>query len=437
MVTQSIQATVEAVQDGFLRGGLTVVPSPAFRLRAFHTAFSSRLENPVLHDASRRNTTEADLFIRPDPGNRRLYLRASALRQALDRGTLSYYQGSAAVPVRSLVAEVGVRREVDAQAQGPRLTRDFQFAALRGVVRLPGRRSVLVQGELEFMDARDVERARTQIGYQLTRSLRLDVGSYWQRVLGRSFTISLNTTIPQLRSITQLVAQEDLPAQVTQFSQGTVYWNEATSQVGFAQGPGLERGGLAGYVFLDENGNGARDPDERDLEGVRVVVGSRAVTTDDLGRHTAWDLVPFEPVEVWADSASIADPTLVPVHSAVSVRVPPASFGRVNVPLTRSREILGSVVLVDGDREIPLPYAELELIDTENGEPRTFRAFSDGEFYEAGIRPGLYELRLSRAYQERTGVVPEAGWIPVPVQVGDDMDVLGPIVLRVVRGGTR
>ncbi|HSG47776.1 MAG TPA: hypothetical protein VLA43_08200 [Longimicrobiales bacterium] len=436
MVRRSIQLSGEAVRAGFLRGGLTVAPSPSFRLRAFHTAFSSSLDHPTLHDTSRRGTTEADLFLRPDPGNQRLYLRASALRQALTPGTLSAYQTSLTVPLGSLVTEVGVRREVNQPSAGPLLSRDFQFGALRGVIRLSGRRSLVVRGELEYQDVRDMERARAQVGYQLTRNLRLEVGAFWQRVTGHAFTVSLNTVLPQLRSITQLVSQEDLPTQVTQFSQGTVHWNEATSQLGFSQGPGLERGGLAGYVFLDENGNGERDPEEEDLEGVRVVVGSRAVTTDRQGRHVAWDLIPFEPVEVWADSASIADPTLVPVHSALSVRVPPASFGRVNVPVIRSREIMGSVVLVDGDREIPLPYAQLELIDTENGSARPLQAFSDGEFYEAGIRPGLYELRLSREYLDRTGVVPEAGWIPVPVQVGDGMDVLGPIVLRVVRGGT-
>lgn len=436
MLTQSLQFSADAVRAGFLRGGVTLAPSPSLRIRAFHTAFSSYLAEPTLHDAARRNTTEADLFVRPVPGNQRLFFRTAVLRQALSTGSLARYQGSVTVPLRGLSGEVGVRREVDDPPGGPRLSRDFQFAALRGVVRLPGQRTVVVGGEVEFLDGREVERARTQLSYQLNGFLRMEVGSYWQRITGHAFTVSLTTLLPQLRSITQMVVQDDLPTQVTQFNQGTVHWNEATSQVGFSQGPGLERGGLAGYVYLDENGNGQRDPEEEDLEGVRVVVGNRAVTTDGMGRHTAWDLIPFEPVEVWADSASIADPTLVPVHSALRVRVPPASFGRVNVPVIRSREIMGSVVLVDGDREIPLPYAQLELIDTETGSARPLRAFSDGEFYEAGIRPGLYELRLSLEYLTRTGVVPEAGWIPVPIQVGDGMDVLGPIVLRVVRGGT-
>lgn len=435
MLTQSLQLSAEAVRAGFLRGGLTVAPSPGFRLRAFHTAFSSYLAEPVLHDAARRNTTEADLLVRPAPANPRLFFRAAALSQAFATGTLSRVQASVTVPMGALGAEVGLRREVDAQDQAPRQSRDFQFAALRGVVRLPGQRAMVVRGEMEFADVREAERVRTQLGYQLTRNLRLEVGTFWQRMGGSGFTVSLNTSLPQLRSITQMLVQEDLPTHVTQFSQGTVHWNEATSQLGFAQGPGLERGGLAGYVFLDENGNGERDPEDLDLEGVRVVVGNRAVTTDSAGRHAAWDLVPFEPVEVWADSTSLSDPTLVPVHSALSVRVPPASFGRVNVPVTRSREIMGSVVLLDGDREVPLAYAPLVLIDTETGEPRSFRAFSDGEFYEAGIRPGLYELRLGTEYLQRTGLVPEAGWIPVAVQVGDWMDALGPIVLRVVRGG--
>ena len=81
----------------------------------------------------------------------------------------------------------------------------------------------------------------------------------------------------------------------------------------------IERGGISGYVFLDDNGNGIRDAGEPGIPGVRVVVGGRAVRTDARGRHSSWDLVPFEPVEIWTDSTSIPDPTLVPVRNQISV----------------------------------------------------------------------------------------------------------------------
>lgn len=95
---------------------------------------------------------------------------------------------------------------------------------------------------------------------------------------------------------------------------------------------------------MDENGNGVRDASEAGLEGVRVVIGGRTVRTDAEGRHQVWDLVPFEPVTAWADPASIADPRMVPVREWVEVVVPQASFGRLDIAVTPSHEIWGSVV---------------------------------------------------------------------------------------------
>jgi hypothetical protein len=164
---------------------------------------------------------------------------------------------------------------------------------------------------------------------------------------------------------------------------------------------------------------------------VRLVVGDHAVTTDAFGRHTAWDLVPFEPVEIWADSTFIEDPTLVPTRNAVRVTVPPASFRRVNVPVSPSSEITGTVLLVDGEGSSPLAYARLELFDIETGAVRPIRAFSDGEFYEAGVRPGRYRLRLVPDYLDQTGLVAEGEPVPLDVVAGSDGHGVDPVVLRV------
>lgn len=433
-LTPSILLSLEGVRAGHLRAGAAYAPSPRIRVRAAHTAFSGHLDEPVLHDARRRRTTESDVLFRPDPARPRLLLRASLLDEGLEDRSRTRVQGSVTFPLGNLGIETGLRRELENPELGPRLVRDFQFAALSGMMALPGRRVLTLRTELELAGGDAVERARAQVGYQISSGTRLEVGAGWQRFTGASLVLSVSSYLPQLRNVTQLVAREGSRGQVSQFSQGTVYWNEATSQVSLAPGPGIERGGISGYVFVDANGNGILDPGEKGLEGVRVVVGNRAVTTDRLGRHAAWDLVPFEPVEVWADSASISDPFLVPSRDQVQVRVPPSSFGRVNIPVSPSRELMGRVVLVTGGESVALPYARLELMDLSSGRTRTLRSFSDGEFYESGIRPGRYELRLDPEYLRATGLVPLAAWVEVEVEAGSDPSPVGPIVLRVIPG---
>jgi hypothetical protein len=431
-VLPSLQLSAEAVHRGFLRGGLTFAPSPRFRARLVHTAFSSDVDAPVLNDGSRRGTTESDVLVRPLSSRSRWLVRASVLRQDLDFGVLSRMQASSTFRAGPANIEMGIRREMGDLGAGARWMRDFQHGSVTGLVPLPGGHRVWARGEMELLEGASVERMRAELAYQITRATRLELGGGWRRGVGSDLTITFSADLAQLRSLTQLAAPAGFPARVTQVSQGAMHWDESVGRVGFTGRPGLERGGVSGYVFVDENGNGIRDPEETGLDGVRVVIGSRTVRTDEDGRHHAWDLVPFEPVDVWADSASIADPSLVPTRGQVRVVVPPSSFGRVDIPLARARELVGRVVRVTPDGEVPVPYAALELVDVETGQARAVRAFSDGEIYEIGVKPGRYELRLSAGTPGMVGLEPERAAYPVEIPVRADAPSPEPVVVRLV-----
>jgi len=436
LILPSLQLSVEALRAGFLRGGATFSPSPWLRARGAYTAFSSELANPILHDASRRSTIEGDIFFRPDPSNPRLFLRGAYLGQELNDVDLTRIQASATVPVGGMNVEGGIRRLTDTPVGLSSTAEDYQFGAVFGNIRIGEKQRFFVRGEVEVLKAELMNRLRGQVSYQINNAFRVNLTAGWQKRFGTTLSLTFNAFRPQFRSAVQMNASEEGPAQIAQFTQGTVYWNEATKDVDFAPGPGIQRGGLSGYVFLDENGNGIRDPREEGLEGVRLVVGGRPVVTDAQGRHTSWDLVPYREVEVWADSTSIQDPTLVPKQSRVRVDVPPSSVGRLDVPVTISRQITGEVVQVQepgAEEGLPLPYAKLELANQETGEVREFRAFSDGQFYEAAVRPGVYELRLARDYMIQSGLTPEGSWPTVVVGGENPFQIIGPISVRVVR----
>lgn len=427
---RGLQLSAEGVHDGFLRGGAVYQTSSRLRLRGAHTAFSSGLQNPVLHDARRRATTEVDVFVRPMPARSRWFVRGAFLRQRLATGTLTSWQAASTYQVRAYSLEVGARREVDEAGLHTEQVRSYQHAALIGTLPLPAGRSVWARGELELRDRSALDRVRGRLAYQVTSGSRLEVGGAWHHDRGSTLTLSLTAHLPHLRSTTQLVAPERSPARVTQVSRGSLRFDDATGGVSFGTSPGLERGGISGYVFVDENGNGLRDPGERGLEGVRVVVGGRATRTDAQGRHGVWDLVPFEPVRVWADSASIADPTLVPLRGAIEVAVPPSSVRRVDIAVTPSRELWGRVVRVTPDGEVALPHAELELVQVGTGVTRSVRAYSDGAFYESGVKPGHYELRAAPTWLRRRGLVPDASPLVFEVSVGPDAPALDTLVVR-------
>ncbi len=441
VVLPGLELSGEAIRSGYLRGGLMYAPSSRIRVRGVYTDFSSSEPEPVLHDARRRTTTEADVFVRPVQDSPRLYLRGSFQRQTLTTGDLTRLQVAAMVPAGRLGVEAGYRRELDAPAEGPGRSRDFPFAALSGSLPLRRVGHVWVRSEVELDGIDRLNRIRGQASVQLPYGFRLQVGAGWQETLGSSLSIGLSAILAPLRTTTQAVSGRGLPTRVTQLTRGSVNWNEATGSVSLTPGPGLQRGGISGHVFLDRNGNGVRDADESGLADVRMVVGGQAVTTDERGRYKAWDLLPFRPVRLWTDSTSIDDPTLVPTRGQVEVVVPPSSFGRVDVPVSPSREIAGRVVRYVDGRDVPLPRAGLHLVHLKTGDVRPLRAFSDGEVYLSGVRPGHYELRLDPEYAEAAGLERFGGHARFVVPAGaDDLSVIGPVVLRVVsvpEGGRR
>ncbi|HYX82362.1 MAG TPA: carboxypeptidase-like regulatory domain-containing protein, partial [Gemmatimonadales bacterium] len=163
-----------------------------------------------------------------------------------------------------------------------------------------------------------------------------------------------------------------------------------TDHLGVAPGPSLERSGLSGRVFLDQNANGIWDPGERAVINARVLIGSHSAQTDSTGAYEAWDLVPFEPVIVSLDSVSLDSPLLVPMFARTSIVPGPNRYRSLDIPVVEAGVIEGRVVRNNAG----VGGVTLMLLDRRTGNRRTLVTFNDGAFYLMGVKPGEYELTV-------------------------------------------
>ena len=88
---------------------------------------------------------------------------------------------------------------------------------------------------------------------------------------GTTLSLFLSTQLPSVRATTSITAPLHGPAVANQFVQGSLLYDPANRRMAFASGPSLERAGVSGRVFLDENGDGRWQAGEELLPDVRVL----------------------------------------------------------------------------------------------------------------------------------------------------------------------
>ena len=264
----------------------------------------------------------------------------------------------------------------------------------------------------------------------LSSAVRLEVGvGKVQGTPGATFTLTLSSYLPAVRTLT-LVSAPTVGGGPTasQFVQGSVLWNRSNGRLTYAPGPSLERAGLTGRVFLDENGDGRWAPGEPVVPGVRVLVGTNTATSDSSGWFRVWDLVPFEPVLVTVDSLSIDSPLLVPAFGSATIEPGPNRFRTLDIPLVRAGAVEGRVRRVTLQGPEAVAGVTLVLTDRRSGARRSFATFSDGAFYVLGVKPGLYDLTVDPqvlAVLNATAQPLRVTVAPTPTGVGaSDLDVL-------------
>lgn len=385
---------LEGVADGFARAAVQYEPSLTLHVGASVTRFAD-VSDPYFTVAGRRTHWAVSSFVRPVPARGYVFFEGllegeeTVLARTL-RGRLG---ASALTSVARLLPYVRWQRV----SQSGAATAQTFVGLTAFVLPRPQLGAVLgkvwARGAAELQEAPGFSSLSVVLGRDLWTGVRVEAGASWDRLGGRTLTVTLASYLAAARTLTTLTAPPGGSAAVTQFVQGSVLWDRATGRLAGAPGPSLERSGLAGQVFLDENANGRRDDGEPPIPGVRVLIGTQSATADSNGAYHAWDLTPFEPVLVRVDSLSLDSPLLVPAFGSVSVQPGPNRFRALDVPITRAGVLEGKVVR-DGGRGVG--GVTLVVTHQRTGTVRRVVTFTDGDFYLLGVTVGEYDLRVDQ-----------------------------------------
>jgi hypothetical protein len=387
----------EVVGAALARGAVRYEPSVDLRLEADYTRFA-RDRFSVFAVPGRRAQWALTGFLRPAPRRGFFFFEGRAEQLIADAGRTTRTQLGASIQTSEIRFLPYVRTEHDVGTRA--------FVGLNTFI-LPRPQWGPILGQMLVRTGAEIERRAGLMTWSafaarpVARGVRLELGTTWQRGAGgMSYSLTLTSSFAAARAVTAVAAPAGRPATGTQFVQGSVLWDRQAGRLSVAPGPSLERSGLSGRVFLDENANGRRDVGEPGLANVRVLVGSVGARTDSSGAYRVWDLVPFEPVFVTVDSLSLDSPLLVPAFGRASIVPGPNRFRSLDVPVVQAGVIEGRVVRQGRG----IGGVTLRLTNRRTGARRTLVTFTDGAFYLLGVTPGEYELTVDPGLLDALGV---------------------------------
>jgi hypothetical protein len=178
--------------------------------------------------------------------------------------------------------------------------------------------------------------------------------------------------------------------------------------VRFSSAKLAQRGEAAVSVFLDENGDGVRSPDEQPLAGVGITAGQYGASepTDKRGHAVVEGLNPYEKVLIGIDESTLPDPFLVPVKAGVVIAPRPGVPAKLEIGVAPTGSVEGEI---HGFEDTARAGVQIELVDPAGRVVASALSEFDGYFLVERVPYGTYRLQISAGAARALGAARELG----------------------------
>jgi hypothetical protein len=417
MPTNAVSVSLLGVGGSSAGGTIQFEPSLNLQAAASYTGYVPD-SAPALPVGGLRSNWTLSAFLRPIPSASFFYFNGLVSGTETDAETITRAMLQGSVQVHGVRVQPYVRVERDSLIGSPSTTEPYAGVDLF-VLPQPSLGAILGsvwwRAHVEQQLNGALQAVQVLADRPVSSALTLELGVAMQQgTPGLTYTGQLITNLPSMRALTSVSAPTTGTTSGSQYVQGSVIWDRSRGNVSYAQGPSLERAGIVGRVFIDENRDGRWEPGEPLIAGARVLVGSMSATTDSNGLFRVWNLVPFDTVTVALDTLSLESPLLVPAFATAQLEPGPNRYRTIDIPVDRATVLEGRVVEAGPQGDEGVPGVELILVDRRTRAQRHFSTFSDGGFYVLGVIPDDYDLMVD----PRTLAALGATAAPTRVSVG-------------------
>jgi hypothetical protein len=198
-------------------------------------------------------------------------------------------------------------------------------------------------------------------------------------------------------------------------------WGKKTEVTGLKTGQEwLGTGSIEGWVFNDANLNGALDPGEEGVEGIKVRLENGSTVTTDRSGHYQFPAVGAGKHVVSLDAKRIPAAYTFLGSEIEGVEVRRRGSSRVDFSFVRGASIRGRVLAAPQGKGKTVAAARGipdVLVILKPGELNTYTD-SEGYFSFEGVLPKTYELSLDPQTLPEYSQITSAKIIPVPLTPG-------------------
>ncbi|MEO0818556.1 MAG: hypothetical protein AAFX86_14785 [Pseudomonadota bacterium] len=162
--------------------------------------------------------------------------------------------------------------------------------------------------------------------------------------------------------------------------------------------PGLTRtGAIRANVFDDIDEDGVLSSVDRAIQGASFIV-DQSIRKEESGADggvTLGGVEPYRSINMELSLGSLDDPFLQPIEPGHAVTVRPGQVIDLNVPLSLSGEVDGTVVLTKAENDVPVAGVLIQAVDSAGRVVGEALSEYDGYFYLDGLPMGDLVLRVA------------------------------------------
>ena len=180
--------------------------------------------------------------------------------------------------------------------------------------------------------------------------------------------------------------------------------------------PAAASGSAALLVFIDKNGNGVMDGDEKPVEGAGFTIDGvpQELKTDATGHVLLLHLPSHRPVDLALNINDLEDPALQPVRKGFRFVPRPGLPIQGVFPVVAYGEAAGTLRLQGPGGPKAMAGVTLELADAKGRVIQRQVSSFDGYFDFADVPPGAYQLQVPADWLARRNLRLAK---PIPVQI--------------------